>query len=205
MDVDRATASASTSRCRTAPSCRWTPPMYVHNLSAVGEQYLDFEPRGAAEAPYAEAGDTLEGSDDVAAGGRGGPAGRARPVRRRRSTSDSLGDRRSRELGLMFNDTGVPLQKLIDSGGKFIDEAAAARGGDRRAAPERADRAAHPARRGREHPGLLPRPQPDHPQRCAAATRTCAARSRARPATRARSRRCSRTCSRRCRSCSATP
>ena len=30
-----------------------------------------------------------------------------------------------RELGLMFNDTGVPLQKLIDSGGRFIDEAAA--------------------------------------------------------------------------------
>ncbi len=30
-----------------------------------------------------------------------------------------------RELGLMFNDTGVPLQKLLDSGGKFIDEAAA--------------------------------------------------------------------------------
>ena len=30
--------------------------MYVHNLSAVGEQYLDFEPPDN-KGPYAEAGD----------------------------------------------------------------------------------------------------------------------------------------------------
>ena len=36
--------------------------MYVHNLSAVGEQYLDFEPRGG-KGPYAGAGDTLEGGE----------------------------------------------------------------------------------------------------------------------------------------------
>ena len=29
------------------------------------------------------------------------------------------------ELGLMFNDTGRPLQKLLDSGSKFVDEASA--------------------------------------------------------------------------------
>jgi phospholipid/cholesterol/gamma-HCH transport system substrate-binding protein len=35
-------------------------PMYVHNLSAVGEQYLDFEPPDD-RPPYAEDGDTLHG------------------------------------------------------------------------------------------------------------------------------------------------
>src|SRR5215212_5437188 len=38
-------------------------PMYVHNLSAVGEQYLDFEPPDD-QGPYAEAGDTLAGNAD---------------------------------------------------------------------------------------------------------------------------------------------
>ena len=37
-------------------------PMYVHNLSAVGEQYLDFEPPDD-QGPYVEAGDTLKGSE----------------------------------------------------------------------------------------------------------------------------------------------
>jgi ABC-type transporter Mla subunit MlaD len=37
--------------------------MYVHNLSAVGEQYLDFEPADD-KPPYAEDGDTLHGSAD---------------------------------------------------------------------------------------------------------------------------------------------
>ena len=36
--------------------------MYVHNLSAVGEQYLDFEPR-SGKGPYAGAGDTIEGGE----------------------------------------------------------------------------------------------------------------------------------------------
>src|SRR4051812_9066289 len=38
-------------------------PMYVHNLSAVGEQYLDFEPPDE-KGPYAESGDTFHGNDD---------------------------------------------------------------------------------------------------------------------------------------------
>src|SRR3954467_4309088 len=38
-------------------------PMYVHNLSAVGEQYLDFEPADAT-GPYAKQGDTLAGNAD---------------------------------------------------------------------------------------------------------------------------------------------
>ncbi|HYF73003.1 MAG TPA: MlaD family protein, partial [Nocardioides sp.] len=36
-------------------------PMFVHNLSAVGEQYLDFEPPDD-EGPYVESGDTLHGT-----------------------------------------------------------------------------------------------------------------------------------------------
>src|SRR3712207_134096 len=38
-------------------------PMYVHNLSAVGEQYLDFEPPDD-EGPYAEEGTTFKGDED---------------------------------------------------------------------------------------------------------------------------------------------
>ena len=41
-------------------------PMYVHNLSAVGEQYLDFEPPDD-KGPYAEDGDTLDGDRRLAA------------------------------------------------------------------------------------------------------------------------------------------
>ena len=36
-------------------------PMFVHNLSAVGEQYLDFEP-ASDEGPYAEEGDVMTGT-----------------------------------------------------------------------------------------------------------------------------------------------
>ena len=58
-----ATASSSSWRSRRAPSCPATPPMYVHNLSAVGEQYLDFEPR-TTRGPYAEDGDRSPGDAD---------------------------------------------------------------------------------------------------------------------------------------------
>ena len=96
--------------------------MYVHNLSAVGEQYLDFEPRGG-KGPYAGAGDTIEGGEASL------PVDEADLLVQLDQFVSSV-DRESlevtvRELGLMFNDTGVPLQKLLDSGGKFIDEAAA--------------------------------------------------------------------------------
>ena len=136
-------------------------PMYVHNLSAVGEQYLDFEPK-SGEAPYAEAGDTIEGGEASL------PVDEADLLVELDQFVTSV-DRDSlettvRELGLMFNDTGVALQKMLDSGGKFIDEAAAHEDETVGVAPERADRAAHPARRGREHQGLLPQPEPDHRQ-----------------------------------------
>ena len=97
-------------------------PMFVHNLSAVGEQYLDFEPP-TDEGPYAEPGDTIVGTDDSL------PVDEADLLVELDQFVESV-DKENlqvvvRELGLMFNDTGVPLQKLIDSGGEFIDEAAA--------------------------------------------------------------------------------
>ena len=96
--------------------------MFVHNLSAVGEQYLDFEPP-TDEGPYAEPGDTIVGTDDSL------PVDEADLLVELDQFVSSV-DKQNlqvvvRELGLMFNDTGVPLQKLIDSGGEFIDEAAA--------------------------------------------------------------------------------
>lgn len=97
-------------------------PMFVHNLSAVGEQYLDFEPAGD-EGPYAEDGDVLRGS------------AASLPVDEADLLVDlddfvSSVDQRSlqvliAELGDMFADTGRPLQQLIDDGGAFVDEAAA--------------------------------------------------------------------------------
>ena len=97
-------------------------PMYVHNLSAVGEQYLDFEPPDDA-GPYAAEGDTIEGTEDSL------PVDEADLLVELDSFVGSV-DRENlrtvvREVGLMFYDTGRPLQRLLDSGGRFIDEAAA--------------------------------------------------------------------------------
>ena len=40
-----------------------TSPVYVHNLSAVGEQYLSFEP-ASKQGPMLQDGDTLRGTED---------------------------------------------------------------------------------------------------------------------------------------------
>ena len=95
-------------------------PMFVHNLTAIGEQYLDFEPPDD-EGPYAEHGDTLKGSMESL------PVDEADLLIDLDAFVGSV-DKRSlqvliAELGLMFEDTGRPLQKLIDSGGRFIEEA----------------------------------------------------------------------------------
>ena len=50
-----------------------------------------------------------------------------------------------RELGTMFHDTGGPLQRLLDNGSTFIDEASAHTDETRRAARRRADGAAAPS------------------------------------------------------------
>lgn len=97
-------------------------PMYVHNLSAVGEQYLDFEPPDDA-GPYVAAGDTLHGTAESLPVDEGDLL-----VELDRFVSSV--DKKDlqvvvRELGAMFTDTGVPLQQLIDNGSAFVREAAA--------------------------------------------------------------------------------
>lgn len=97
-------------------------PMYVHNLSAVGEQYLDFEPPDDA-GPYVGSGDTLHGSAASLPVDEGDLL-----VELDRFVSSV--DKKDlqvvvRELGTMFTDTGVPLQRLIDNGSAFVRAAAA--------------------------------------------------------------------------------
>ena len=97
-------------------------PMYVHNLSAVGEQYLDFEPE-SDDGPYAQPGDTLRGDGDSLPVDEGDLLVELDQF----VSSVDRGNLRTtvEELGAMFYDTGKPLQRMIDSGGRFIDEAAA--------------------------------------------------------------------------------
>lgn len=97
-------------------------PVFVHNLSAVGEQYLDFEPR-AATGPYAADGATFHGdqrsmpqaTDDllVKINGLVGSLNRADVA-----TVVS-------ELGTMFRGTADPLSRMVDSGTRLVAQAKA--------------------------------------------------------------------------------
>lgn len=96
--------------------------MFVHNLSAVGEQYLDFEPPDGS-GPYAVDGTAFHGDKDSLPVDEG-----ALLV----SLNRMVGSVNKKdlqvvvhELGLMFNDTGSDLQRLIDSGSQFLDVASA--------------------------------------------------------------------------------
>lgn len=96
--------------------------IYVHNLSAVGEQYLDFEPSSKA-GPYLRAGQTIAGdaqsmpesTDDLI-------TSMDRLVgsvdRNELSTAVS-------ELGTMFRGTADPLSRMVDAGAEFVEEARA--------------------------------------------------------------------------------
>jgi phospholipid/cholesterol/gamma-HCH transport system substrate-binding protein len=96
--------------------------MYVHNLSAVGEQYLDFEPPDN-NGPYAKNGDVLKG--DAASL----PTSEEVLLTQMNSLVTSLdGTELStvvHEAGTMFRDTANPLQRMVDSGTQFVDAAAA--------------------------------------------------------------------------------
>lgn len=97
-------------------------PMFVHNLSAVGEQYLDFEPPDD-DGPYAENGTVLEGSMESL------PVDEADLLVELDAFVNSV-DKENlqiliRELGAMFEGTGKSLEVLLDSGGQFVDEASA--------------------------------------------------------------------------------
>jgi phospholipid/cholesterol/gamma-HCH transport system substrate-binding protein len=94
----------------------------VHNLSAVGEQYLDFQPPDE-EPPYAEDGTVFEGDESSLPVDEGDLLV---------DMYDFVGsvDRDSleivvRELGEMFGDTGEELQALLDNGSTFVSEASA--------------------------------------------------------------------------------
>lgn len=97
-------------------------PMYVHNLSAVGEQYLDFEPADD-EGPYLDDGDRIAGTADSL------PTDEADLLVDLNAFVKSVDEENLQvtvsELGQMFQDTGEPLQQLLDEGGRFVDEAAA--------------------------------------------------------------------------------
>jgi phospholipid/cholesterol/gamma-HCH transport system substrate-binding protein len=96
--------------------------MYVHNLSAVGEQYLDFQPEDE-EGPYAEDGTVFHGDESSL------PVDEADLLV---DLDDFVGsvDKRSlqvvvEELGVLFGDTGQELQALLDNGSVFVEEATA--------------------------------------------------------------------------------
>ena len=94
--------------------------IFVHNLSAVGEQYLDFEP-AAEKAPYAEDGTHFEGDESSL------PVDEGDLLVDLNQFVQSVDKESLRtvveELGLMFNDTGRDLQRLLDGGSAFIEEA----------------------------------------------------------------------------------
>jgi len=97
-------------------------PFHIHNLTAVGEQYLDFEPT-SADGPFAADGDTFHGTAASL------PVDEGDLLLQLDQFVNSV-DKKNlqiaiRELGAMFHDTGHPLETLLDSGTEFIDEASA--------------------------------------------------------------------------------
>lgn len=95
---------------------------YVHNLSAVGEQYVDFQPEDD-NPPFADDGYTFAGTPASL------PVGEDEVLLALNDFVSSV-DKKSlssvvKELGVLFKDTGGPLQELLDGGTKFIDEASA--------------------------------------------------------------------------------
>ena len=95
-------------------------PIFVHNGSAVGEQYLDFEPP-ADKGPFLRAGDTIEGNADSIPVDEGDllvDLDRFVASVDKPNLRTVIG-----ELGDLFNDTGRPLGDLIDGSGRLVDAA----------------------------------------------------------------------------------
>ena len=97
-------------------------PVYVHNLSAVGEQYLSFEP-ASKQGPMLQAGDTLRGTKDSL------PLGEEVLMqdlsRFVLSVNGSELNTVVNELGIMFRDNASPLRSMVDSTQAFIEAARA--------------------------------------------------------------------------------
>ena len=92
-------------------------PFFVHNGSAVGEQYLDFEPRAAGE-PYLRDGDEIRGGPDAL------PVDEADVLLELDEFVGSV-DRQDlrtvvEELGLMFDGAARPLQGLVDDADTLV-------------------------------------------------------------------------------------
>ena len=97
-------------------------PVFVHNLSAVGEQYLSFEP-ASKQGPMLKAGDTVRGTKD------------SLPMSEEVLMQDLSafvlsvnGDELNtvvNELGIMFRDNATPLRSMVDSTQAFIEAAQA--------------------------------------------------------------------------------
>lgn len=96
--------------------------IHVHNLSAVGEQYLDLMPK-ANKGPYAEPGDTLVGNAASL------PMSEEQLLTELDAMVSSLdGAELSTvvgELGQMFTGTADPLRRMVESGTTFVDAAVA--------------------------------------------------------------------------------
>ena len=97
-------------------------PVFVHNLSVVGEQYVSFEP-GSKEGRVLRDGDTVRGTEESL------PLGEdvlLQDLDRFVSSLDSeelntvVG-----ELGTMFRDNANPLRSMVDSMQVFVETAAA--------------------------------------------------------------------------------
>ena len=99
-----------------------TAPVFVHNLSAVGEQYISFEPV-SKQGPLLQEGDTVRGTKDSL------PLGEEVLLtdlsRFVSSISGSELNTVVTELGTMFRDNATPLRSMIDNTQAFIEEAAA--------------------------------------------------------------------------------
>lgn len=97
-------------------------PVFVHNLSAVGEQYLSFEP-ASKSGPMLKDGDTVHGTKDSL------PVGEDVLLTNLSRFVSSLDGPQLgsviHELGTMFRDNAQPLRTMVDSATKFIDEARA--------------------------------------------------------------------------------
>lgn len=97
-------------------------PVYVHNLSVVGEQYISFEP-GSKKGPMLQDGDTVRGTKDSL------PLGEDVLLQDLDRFVSSLDAKELNtvvsELGTMFTDNANPLRSMVDSTQAFIEAAAA--------------------------------------------------------------------------------
>lgn len=97
-------------------------PVFVHNLSVVGEQYISFEP-GSKGGRMLEHGDTVRGNKDSL------PLGEDVLLQDLNRLVASLDvdelNTVVSELGTMFQDNANPLRSMVDSTQAFIEAAAA--------------------------------------------------------------------------------